>query len=223
MEAGIDKAGTAPADRLREERAQGPTHGAGEAAEQREISNGSTRLFAIELAERREHGIVGPSPHAAAQQNPGRQIDRQGRRETDAGEGGGVQHRARREHRPPSPLVDDGSDARRNEAGDEQADRDTADYPAERPAGIGDDRLGEHGGEIERRAPAEDLGDAERGDDDRSRPHAPSLAARSSRLLAAISTGALGAASPVPGPRSFGRAMCAVRSPCLAAAWRSLV
>src|SRR5258708_7395917 len=52
---------------------------------------------------------------------------------------------------------------------------------------------------------------------------APSLAARSSRLLAAMSTGAVGAASPVPGPRSFGREMWAVRNPHLAAASRSLV
>src|SRR5262252_6595535 len=53
--------------------------------------------------------------------------------------------------------------------------------------------------------------------------YVPSLAAKSSKLLAAISTAALGLASPVPGPRSSGRATCAVRSPHLAAASKSLV
>src|SRR5262249_42821294 len=39
------------------------------------------------------------------------------------------------------------------------------------------------------------------------RPPPPSLAAKSCRLAAATSTGALGAVSPTPGPCSFGRAM----------------
>src|SRR5262249_33541204 len=51
----------------------------------------------------------------------------------------------------------------------------------------------------------------------------PNLPARSSRPCAAMSTGPPGFASPLPGPFSFGRAMCAVRSPVLAAAARSLV
>ena len=49
-------------------------------------------------------------------------------------------------------------------------------------------------------------------------PHAPSFAARSSKFAAATSTGTVGATSPMPGPRSFGRATWAVRSPHLAAA-----
>lgn len=40
-----------------------------------------------------------------------------------------------------------------------------------------------------------------------SRDHAPSLSAKSSRLVAAMSTGSRGAASPRPGPCSLGRAM----------------
>src|SRR5437867_1887710 len=52
---------------------------------------------------------------------------------------------------------------------------------------------------------------------------APSLSARSSKLLAAISTATLGAVSPVPGPRSPGRPTWAVRSPFDAAAARSLL
>src|SRR5581483_9006132 len=51
----------------------------------------------------------------------------------------------------------------------------------------------------------------------------PSFAAKSSRLPAAISTGSLGAASPLPGPCSLGRAMWAVRRPSAAAALRSEV
>ena len=43
------------------------------------------------------------------------------------------------------------------------------------------------------------------------------------QVLAAMSTGAFGAASPVPGPFSSGRAMWPVRRPHLAAARRSLV
>ena len=47
-------------------------------------------------------------------------------------------------------------------------DRHAADHPAQRPAGIRDDRLGQHGGKIERTSPGQDLSDAERGDDDRA-------------------------------------------------------
>src|SRR5262249_21198509 len=57
----------------------------------------------------------------------------------------------------------------------------------------------------------------------RRRAHAPSLTAKSSRFAAATSTGAEGAASPLPGPCSFGRATWPVRSPHFAAATRSSV
>ena len=62
--------------------------------------------------------------------------------------------------------IDDAADLRRDQARDQQTDRGAADHKAERPAGVLDDRLGKHRGKIERRAPGQNLRDAERGDDD---------------------------------------------------------
>ncbi len=93
-------------------------------------------------------------------------IDRQRRRKTDADETRGIKQRTRQQHRAPAMAVDDAADLRRDQSGDQQAERGAADHVAERPAGVVHDRLGKDRRKIERGAPGEDLGDAERGDDD---------------------------------------------------------
>jgi hypothetical protein len=149
MQGGIDEASTAPADGLRQECAQRPTHRAGETAEQRQVGDGSSRLLAVELPERCEHGVVEAGSHADAEHEPSQQVDRQARSESDPGKADGVEQRARSEHRSATPAIDDRPDSRCNQAGNEKADRYATNHPAQRPAGIRDDRLSEHGGKIE--------------------------------------------------------------------------
>ena len=63
--------------------------------------------------------------------------------------------------RPPRRSIE-AADAGRHRARYEQADRQAAEHQALAPARVGRDRLAEHAQRIERGAPGEDLGDAER-------------------------------------------------------------
>ena len=62
--------------------------------------------------------------------------------------------------------VDEAPDLRRDQPGNEQSDRSAADDRAEWPVRLRHDWAGEYGGKIERRAPGENLRDAQRRDDD---------------------------------------------------------
>ena len=166
MQRRVDQAGAAPAGELDQPRAQRPAHRAGEAAEQREVGDRPARRVAVHPAERGEHRVVQAGAHAETEHRPGGEIDRQRRREPDAGEPERIAQRARRQHRPPAAPIDHPADLRRDQPGDQQPERGAAHHEAERPAGVGDDRLGEHRRKIERGAPGEHLRDAERRDDD---------------------------------------------------------
>ena len=148
------------------EGAERPAHRAGKPAEQREIGDRPARLAAVEPAERGEHRIIEPGAHAEPDQGPAGEIDRQRRRQTDHHQAGGVEQRARQQQRPPAIAVDQPPDRGRDQPGDQEAQRGAADHQSERPAGILDDRPSEHRRKIERGAPGQDLGHAERGDDD---------------------------------------------------------
>ena len=166
MQARVNETGLAPADMLDHERAQRPADRAGKAAEQRQVGDRTARRAAIHPPERGEHRVIEPGAHADAEQHPGHQIDRQRRRQADADQAGRVEQRTRQQDRPPAAHVDDFADLRRDQPGHQQADRRAADHITQRPAGIGNDRPGEHGRKIKRGAPGQDLRNAQRGDDD---------------------------------------------------------
>ena len=165
VQAGIDEAGAAPADVIDHESAERPADRAGEAAEQREVGDRSARRAAIHTPERGEDRVIEAGAHADAEQRPGREIKRQRRRQPDAGKPGRVTERARQQHGPAAVTVDQAADLWRDQPGDQEAERGAPHHDTERPAGVAHDRLGEHGREIERRAPGEDLGRPQRGDD----------------------------------------------------------
>ena len=122
--------------------------------------------LAVEPAKRREGGIVETRAHAEPDHEPRRQKRRQGMRERQGEEADREEPGAHRQHRTAAAPRNGAADPRRDEAGRQQAERQAADHPGQRPARIGDDRRGEHGRQIVARAPGEDLGDAERRDDD---------------------------------------------------------
>ncbi len=166
MQSRIDKAGGAPAGMLDHEGAERPADGAGETAKQRQIGDRRARLTAIHAAERGEDRVIKPGAHAEADQHPSGEIDRQRGRSADTGKPRGVEKRAREQHRPPPAFVDNATDLRGNQAGNQKPERGTGDHVAERPPGFGDDRLGKHRRKIERGAPGQNLANAQRGDDD---------------------------------------------------------
>jgi hypothetical protein len=143
------------------ERTQRPADRAGETAEQREVCDRTPRVAAVDAAERGEHRVIEPGAHADADHRPCQQVDRQVRRQGGADETGGIEQRTRKQNRPAAVTVDDGADLRRNQPADQQADRGAADHKAERPTGIGNDGRGKNRRKIERRAPGQNLADAE--------------------------------------------------------------
>ena len=96
---------------------------------------------------------------------PGHQVDGEAVGQREGREPGGEQDRAGDEDRTPTLGVDGAPDPGRDQPGREQADGQAAHDPAERPSGVGGDRLREHGGKVEGRSPGEDLRDPEGGDD----------------------------------------------------------
>ena len=126
----------------------------------------AARVRSVDVSERRERRVVEPGAHAGADDGPGHEIQRIVRRETEAGEAGGEQQRAARQHGTAAMAGNEAADARRHDAGDQQADRGARDHPVVAPAGIARDCRREHGQQIERRAPGQNLRDAERGDED---------------------------------------------------------
>ena len=126
----IDQAGAAPAEILRQKRAERPAHRRGKAAEQRQIGDRRPRVPAVELAERGEHRVVEPGAHAAAEHDPAEQIHRQIWRKPDAQKPRGIHQRRGGEHRPAAVPVDDRADLWRDQARDQQPDRGAADHPS---------------------------------------------------------------------------------------------
>ncbi len=120
---------------------------------------------AVHAAERGEHRVVEAGAHAEADQHPAGEVDRQRRRQTGDRQTGREQQRTGQQHGPAAVTLDDAADLRRDQPGAEQRDRSAADHPGQRPAGIGDDGDRKHRREIERRAPGQDLDDAERCND----------------------------------------------------------
>jgi hypothetical protein len=88
----IHQTGFAPAEGVGEERAQRPAHRAGKSAEQRQVGDRPARAVTVQPPERREGGVVESAAHAGAQHDPGDEIERQRRREANAGKARGKQH-----------------------------------------------------------------------------------------------------------------------------------
>ena len=118
----------------------------------------ATRLHSVEPAEGGERGVVEAGAHAEADHQPREDEDGQIRcerewRDPPQGElrsprGPGGRHNGRlRRRRSARPALD------------EQAERERADDPGQRPAGVARDRLGKHGQEVVGRAPGQDLDD----------------------------------------------------------------
>ena len=167
MDPRIDQAGPAPSEVRDHHGGERPADRAGKPAEQGQGRDGAPRALAIEPAESREGGVVEARAHAGAEDQPGREIDRQCRGEREADQAERQQQRTRRQDRTSAAVLDAVADARRHEAARKQAEGQSPDNPAERPAGIAGDRLRQNRQEIVGRAPGEDLRHPEGRDDDR--------------------------------------------------------
>ncbi len=88
----------------------------------------------VKPAEGGEGGIVKATSHPEAEQQPADQKDRQNRREGQRRQSGRQEQRRRCQHRAPAVAVNRFADMRRGEGGYEEAERQAADHPGQRPA-----------------------------------------------------------------------------------------
>ena len=102
-----------------QERAQWPADGAGKAADQRDVRDGTACSLAIKPAERGKRWVIKAAAHAQADDEPGGHQGRQGRGQPQAEEAGAQQAYARHQDGPAALPVDDDAHAGRHEAGHE--------------------------------------------------------------------------------------------------------
>jgi hypothetical protein len=169
VDGGIGEAGPAPAGMVHQPGAERPADRAGKAADQRDMGDGGAGAFAEQPAQRGEGRIVQAGAHADAHDRPAQQVKRQIGRGTQHHQPGGQQQRAGGQYHAAAARLDQPSDARRHQARDQEAERQAADHPGERPSGIRDNRPRQHGDQVVGRSPGQHLRQSDRTDDGQAR------------------------------------------------------
>ena len=161
---GKDQVGAAPADALDQEIGRRPAHGRGEAAGQRERRDRRARAGAEDTAERGEGRIVERRRDGGAEQHPDAEIGDGmfGIHQADQTERG--QQRADRHHPMAAIAIDHAADGGRDDAADQQRQRDAGHGERQRPAALRCDQRDREHRRIEQRPPGDDLGHAEHED-----------------------------------------------------------
>ena len=158
---GMDEIGPAPADGLDQRLGQRPADRRGEPAGESQRGDRRAGAGAKNAAERGEGGIVKRRGDRGAEQYPDPKIGSgmAGSRQQDQTKGS--QQGADRHDPVPAMPIDQASDRRRNQPGDQQSQRKPSHGEARRPAVIRrDQRHGQHS-RIEQRAPGQNLSDSE--------------------------------------------------------------
>ena len=120
----------------------------------------------VQASEGCEGRIVETRAHAESDQKPGGQKSRERVRQRQCGQARRQKARAHGEDRTTATVCNGAAYPGRNQAGDQQPERQTAYHPGQRPAGVNGDRLRQNRREVIGRSPSEYLRHPQHRDDD---------------------------------------------------------